>query len=86
MIKIIGYALFLLSCLLWALVFIIPWFDFSKSQIAGILTVLIIAGEITFYLSIIILGKSLILKMKSRFKFWKAKTGDTNFTEQNTQS
>jgi hypothetical protein len=37
---------------------------------------LIIAGEILFYLSLIILGKSFWDKIKSKLKFWKVKTND----------
>jgi len=69
--KIIGYSILLLSCLLWGLILIIPWMDFSKKEIAGIMTILIIAGEITFYLSIIILGKSILVKIKSKLMFWR---------------
>jgi hypothetical protein len=75
--KILGYIIFFLSCFLWALIFIIPWLGFSKKQIAGFITILIIAGEITFYLSIFILGKSFIDTIKSKFKFFK-KTNDND--------
>jgi hypothetical protein len=80
MVKIIGYILLLLSCLIWGLIFIIPWFDFSKSQIAVITTVLIIAGEILFYVSMIILGKSFFDKIKNKLKFWRTKRNDTNLS------
>ncbi len=80
MVKIIGYILLLLSCLIWGLIFIIPWFDFSKSQIAVITTVLIIAGEIFFYVSMIILGKSFFDKIKNKLKFWRTKRNDTNLS------
>jgi hypothetical protein len=76
MIKIIGYILLLISCLLFLLILIVPWFGFSKIQIAEIITGLIIAGEILFYLSLIILGKSFYEKIKSKLKFWKAKKND----------
>lgn len=85
MVKIIGYILLLLSCLMWGLIFIIPWLDFSKSQIAVITTVLIIAGEILFYVSIIIIGKSFFDKIKNKLKFWKTKTNDTNLPRHNGQ-
>jgi len=71
--KIIGYIIFFLSCFLWALILIIPWLGFSKGQIAGIITILVIAGEITFYLSIFILGKSFIDSIKSKFKIFNRK-------------
>ena len=73
MAKIIGYILFLISCLLWGLIFIIPWLDFSKSQIAGITTTLIIVGEVCFYISMIMLGKQFLNKIKNKLMFWKIK-------------
>lgn len=73
MIKIIGYITLLISCILFGLILVVPWFDFSKSQIAGITTGLIIAGEILFYLSLFILGRSFFDKIKSKLKFWKRK-------------
>jgi hypothetical protein len=82
MIKIAGYILLVVSCLLFIMIPVIPWFDLSKSQIAGITTVLIIAGEILFYLSLSILGKSFFDKIKTRLKFWKARPVDLNLPEQ----
>jgi len=78
MVKITGYILLGISGLLFGLILVIPWFDFSNRQIAGITAGLIIAGEILFYLSIFILGKSFLNKIKSWFKFrkTKAKTAD----------
>jgi hypothetical protein len=74
MTKIIGFALFGLSFLVWGLIFIVPWFDFTKGQIAGITTALIILGEVSFYASVVILGKAFIDKIKSALFFWKKKT------------
>jgi hypothetical protein len=76
MLKTIGYILLLISCLSFLSILIVPWIGFSKIQIAGITTGLIIAGEILFYLSLIILGKSFWDKIKSKLKFWKVKTND----------
>ena len=56
MIKIAGYIILGISCLLFIMIPVVPWFDFSKSQIAGITAALLIAGEITFYLSLIYTG------------------------------
>lgn len=75
--KLTGYIIFVLSCVLWLLIPVIPWFDFTKAQIAGITTALIIAGEVTFYLSIIILGKSFYQKIIEKLGFRKKKTTDT---------
>lgn len=67
-----------ISCLLFIMIPVVPWFGMSKVQIAGITTGLVIAGEILFYLSLFILGKSFFDKIKARLKFWKAKPVDVN--------
>jgi hypothetical protein len=64
------------------MILIVPWLGFSKIQFAGITTGLIIAGEILFYLSLIILGRSFYDKIKSKLKFWKAKTNGTDLPRQ----
>jgi hypothetical protein len=85
MIRITGYILLAISCLLFIMIPVVPWFEFSKSQIAGITTVLIIAGEILFYLSLFILGRGFFDKIKARFKFWKARPADMNLTDKSGQ-
>jgi len=82
MVKTIGYILLLISCLSFLMILIIPWFGFSKIQSAGIITGLIIVGEILFYLSLFILGRSFYDKFKSKLKFWKVKTNDPNLPRQ----
>ena len=82
MVKTIGYILLLISCLSFLMILIIPWLGFSKIQIAGITTGLIIAGEIGFYLSLFILGRSFYDKIKSKLKFWKVKTNDPDLSKQ----
>jgi hypothetical protein len=47
---------------------------------------LIIAGEILFYLSLFILGRSFYEKIKSKLKFWKAKPGGTDLRGQSDQN
>jgi len=71
--KTIGFILLTISCLAFLMILVIPWLGFSKIQIAGITTGLIIAGEILFYLSLFILGRSFYDKIKSKMKFWKSK-------------
>ena len=78
MLKITGYILMILCCLSFISILIVPWFGFSKAQIAGITAGLIIAGEIMFYLSLFILGKSFYEKIKNKLKFWKKKTRDSD--------
>ena len=76
MAKLIGYIIFGISCLLWGLILVVPFLGFSAGKIAGITTGLIIAGEITFYLSIFLVGKEFLVKMKNKFKFRKTKTDE----------
>jgi hypothetical protein len=71
--KILGFVLLSVSCILFILIPVVPWFDFTAGQIAGITAGLLIAGEILFYVSLAILGKSFYNKIKSRLKFWKPK-------------
>ena len=71
--KTIGYILLIVSCLSFFMILVIPWLGFSKIQIAGITTGLIITGEVLFYLSLFILGRSFYDKIKSKLRFWKSK-------------
>jgi hypothetical protein len=73
MLKITGYVLLTISCISFILIFIMPWFDFTKTQIAGITTILIIIGEVLFYVSIFILGKAFYARIKEKIFFWKPK-------------
>lgn len=73
MTKLIGYIIFGISCFLWGLILVVPFFGFSAAKIAGITTGLIIAGEITFYLSIFLIGKEFMVRIKDKFMFWKTK-------------
>jgi hypothetical protein len=79
--KKIGYIVLTLSLIVWCFVFIVPWFDIPKGKIVGITTVLIIVGEITFYLSVFLLGKAFFAKIKSKLKFWKAKPDETSLPD-----
>jgi len=81
MLKITGYTLLVLCCLLFLAIPVIPWLGFTKGKIAGITTVLFVAGEITFYLSVFILGKSFFAKIKSKLKFRKTKPAEINLTD-----
>lgn len=76
--KRIGYIIFAFSCLVWGLIVVVPWLGFSKGKTAGIITVLIVVGEITFYVSIFLIGKSFYDKIKNKLKFWKKTPKDTN--------
>jgi multisubunit Na+/H+ antiporter MnhE subunit len=83
MIKTVGYILLAISCVSFILILVVPWLGFSKIKIAGITTGLIITGEVLFYLSLFILGRSFYDKIKNRLKFWKTKTTDSDPPVQN---
>ncbi|WEJ63540.1 transporter suffix domain-containing protein [Thiomicrorhabdus lithotrophica] len=63
-IKPLAYTLMAVSTIAWTMVFVIPFLDFSVAEIAGIITLLIIIGEIAFYIAILLLGKPLWEKIK----------------------
>ncbi len=77
-IKISGYTILAGSCIIWGMIPIVPFLGLPVKKVALLTTILIISGEITFYLSIIILGKSIIQKIKSLLMFWKKKPEDGN--------
>ncbi len=66
--KLIGYILFILSFVVWVIIALLPFFDISKVQIASFTTILLIAGEIFFWLSLMLLGKDFLAKIKNFFK------------------
>ena len=83
LLKIIGFIILSISCILFILIPVVPWFNFSAGQIAGITAGLLIAGEILFYLSLIILGRSFFDKIKNKLKFWRSKTNGSNLSAEN---
>ena len=66
--KVIGYFLFVLSFLAWAAIAILPFLNLSIDMSAAITTALIVGGEIAFFLSIALLGKEFLGKVKKNFR------------------
>ena len=64
---VIGYFLFVLSFMAWAAIAILPFLNLSIEMTAAITTALIVGGEIAFVLSIALLGKEFLGKIKSIF-------------------
>jgi len=64
---VIGYFLFVLSFIAWAAISILPFLNLSIEMGAAITTALIVGGEIAFVLSIALLGKEFLGKIKSFF-------------------
>ena len=72
--KVIGYFLFVLSFMAWAAIAILPFLNLSIEMAAAITTALIVGGEIAFVLSIALLGKEFLGKIKTflnRFNFFR---------------
>jgi hypothetical protein len=78
LLKVSGYIILSVSCILFILIPVVPWLGFTGGQIAGITTGLLIAGEILFYLSLIILGRGFYDKIKNKLKFRKSKTQESS--------
>jgi hypothetical protein len=65
--KILGYVLFALSCVLWCVIIALPFVLQDVKKSVSINTVLFILSEGCFALSILILGKSFWQKIKLFF-------------------
>ena len=63
----IGFFLFVLSFMAWVAIAILPFLNLSIEMGAAIATALIVGGEIAFVLSIALLGKEFLGKIKSFF-------------------
>lgn len=83
MAKIAGYIIFGISMVCWGLILVVPFLGFSAGQVAGITTALIMAGEITFYLSIFLIGKEFLVKLKNKFR--KSKTNPVSTDANNPE-
>jgi hypothetical protein len=73
MTKLIGYIILGISIVIWLMIPVVPFLGFSVGKAAGITTGLIIAGEVTFYLSIFLIGKEFLVRLKNKFKLRKSK-------------
>ena len=66
--KMFGYLFLILSFVTWGIIALLPFIDISKSQVAGLTTALIIAGEVLFLASIALLGKEAWMHIKAIFR------------------
>jgi len=73
LIKIVGFSILIISCVLFLLIVAVPFMGFTKAKMAIITTILIVSGEVLFYTSLFILGKSYWTKIKGKLMFWKSK-------------
>jgi hypothetical protein len=66
--KVIGYILFVASFIAWAAIAILPFLSLSIEKVAAVTTILIVGGEVAFILSIALLGKEFLEKLKIFFR------------------
>lgn len=66
--QVTGYALFVFSFLAWAAIFATPLLELSLRQAAVLTSGLLIAAEVSFFLSIVLLGKPALDKFKAIFR------------------
>jgi hypothetical protein len=66
--KVIGYILFVASFVAWAAIAILPFLNLSVEMVAAVTTMLIVGGEVAFILSIALLGKEFLEKLKVFFR------------------
>ena len=66
--KIIGYIFFAASFIAWAAIAILPFLNLSIEMVAAVTTMLIVGGEVAFILSIALLGKEFLEKLKILFR------------------
>ena len=59
--------LFILSCIAWVVVVLLPFSNLSIAQIAGATTVLIVLAELLFFGSLALLGKTFWVRIKAFF-------------------
>jgi hypothetical protein len=66
--KVIGYIFFVASFVAWAAIAILPFSNLSIEMVAAVTTMLIVGGEVAFILSIALLGKEFLEKLKIFFR------------------
>lgn len=67
--RLLGLLLFWLSWVLWAVMFVVPFvLDADVEAIAIATTSVLVAAEVSFIVSLLLLGKPFYLTMKARVK------------------
>ncbi len=84
----IGIILLILCCIFFLLIIVVPFLDLTTTHKTVAITALIVLGEVSFYLGLFLVGKTIWQKYKQRITDWlivffkrKDKT-NTNTNEQ----
>jgi len=65
--KTLGYVMLVIACLAWVAILLLPFLGISLAVAAAFTTGLVIAGEVTFFAGIALLGKEAWQKIKAVF-------------------
>lgn len=69
-----GYLLFILSFVVSGVIALLPFLEITTAQTATFTTILLILGEVFFWISLLLLGKDFINKIKAFFTCKKSLT------------
>lgn len=74
----IGMGMIVLAFICWSGALLVPFTDFSIKAKAGIITGILVVGEVVFWIGLLLAGKEGFAKIKSYFnpKNWRKKIGD----------
>jgi len=83
----LGIALILISVVIFLMLFVLPFLSLNVGVKIGLSTALLVAGEGTFWLGIVLIGKDVYLKFKNGLKSgeWGKKTGTKTDPENNKE-
>lgn len=75
--RLLGLCLFWVSWLLWGLMLMVPFvLEADAATITMVVTVLLVAAEVSFFVSLLLLGKPFYQALKAKLKsYWYKQTG-----------
>jgi high-affinity Fe2+/Pb2+ permease len=81
-VKITGYVILSVSCILFILIPVVPFTGLSAAKVAAVSAGLLISGEVLFYLSLVFLGKSFLERIKGWIKIRRTRSKDPDFSQE----
>lgn len=73
--KITAYVLIVMSFVAWLLIPALLWLELSAGQMAAAASALIVGGEVTFYLGVLLLGREAWERIKGLAIAWRKRWG-----------
>lgn len=62
----IGWFMIIMACIFWLVIVVVPFLSLSVSAKATTITVLLILGEVFFWIGAIFVGKEVVTKYRSK--------------------